>query len=726
MTTFITPFGRFAFNRLPFGISSAPEIFHRHMSQMLEGMEGVVCHMDDILVHGTDQIQHDARVRAVLQCLHAAGLTLNNKCEFSKTSIKFLGHIIDASGIHAASNKTAAIAHFPAPTNVAELQRFMGMVNQMGKFIPRLAEINKPLRQLLCKDTAWLWEASQETAFQQVKDMPVSPEILAHYDPDRPTVIAADASSEGIGAVLLQIQDDGRRRPVCYASRSLTDTEKRYAVIEKEALAATWACEKFREYVMGLSFTLETDHKPLVPLLKTTELAKMPPRIQRFRMRLMRYSSEVAYVPGNQQTTPDAISRAPVNIPEKTDVMFLEEVEHYATNTVTVLPATEKRLQDICTAQKDDEVCAEVRLYCHEGWPAFMPQIPLLLVYWESRSHIAIVNDLLLYDERIVMPRCMRLDILKTIHEGHLGISKCRSRANQAVWWPGLSKQIEEMVSACHTCAKVRPEPKETLMSASFPSRPWERVGVDLFELHGKVYIVIVDYYSRWVEHRKLTSLTSEHTIEVLKEVFATHGIPDLILTDNGPQFSAESFAQFTQSYCFTHTTSSPRFPQANGEAERAVKILKEILRKNEDPHLALLTQRTTPLLNGLSPSQLLMGRRLPTRLPVIPSTLLPGVTGRDLHNAKTREAVQRAKQQQQFNSRHRAKDLTPLQPGDNVWVRDQDRYGTVVERAPQPRSSGIPEPKHYTTIITTTEYSTVAWRDTHTIGTRGKSSKSP
>ena len=128
--------------------------------------------------------------------------------------------------------------------------------------------------------------------------------------------------------MLLEIHDDGRRRPVYYASRSLTETEKRYTVIEKEALAATWACEKFREYVMGLSFTLETDHKPVVPLLKTTELAKMSPRIQRFRMRLMRYSPEVAYVPGKKQTTPDALSRAPVNIPEKTDVMFLEEVEH--------------------------------------------------------------------------------------------------------------------------------------------------------------------------------------------------------------------------------------------------------------------------------------------------------------------------------------------------------------------------------------------------------------
>ena len=169
--------------------------------------------------------------------------------------------------------------------------------------------------------------------------------------------------------------------------------------------------------------------------------------------------------------------------------------------------------------------------------------------------------------------------------------------------------------------------------------------------------------------------------------------MPSSILTDNGPQFSAECFAQFAQSYGFTHTTSSPRFPQANGGAERAVRILKKILKKNEHPHLALLMQRTTPLLNGLSPSQLLMGRRLRTRLPVIPSTLLPGVTGRDLHNAKAREAVQRAKQQQQFNSRYRATYITPLQPGDNVWVRDQDRYGTVVERAPQPRSYLVQTP---------------------------------
>ena len=521
-----------------------------------------------------------------------------------------------------------------------------------------------------------------------------SPTALARYEPQRSTIIAADASGHGLGAVLMQVQDNGERRPVCFASRALTAVEQRYAVIEKEALAATWACDKFADYVLGMTFTLETDHKPLVPLLSSTDLAKMPPRIQRFRMRMMRYNPEVQYVRGRLHVSADALSRAPVGSPFTADMQLIEEVNTFADMSSNALPASAVKLQQIRTAQKEDEVCAEIRRYCHEGWPAFMPQTLLPRPYWESRSHLATIGDLLLYDERIVIPRCMRLETLKIIHEGHLGISKCRARANTAVWWPGLSKEIYEMVSTCHTCAKFRPEHKETLMSASFPSRPWERVGMDLFELNGKLYLVIVDYYSRWVEFRKLTSLTSEHTFEVMKEVFATHGIPDVIMSDNGPQFSAEAFAQFAKSYGFTHTTSSPRYPQANGEAERAVRTLKEILKKNDDPYLALLTQRTTPLLNGLSPSQLLMGRRLRTRLPVIPSTLQPGVQERDIQKAKEREDAHRESQQRQFNNRHRARDLPLLLPGDNVWVRDQDRYGTVVQRAPQPRSYLIKTPK--------------------------------
>ena len=156
LTTFITPFGRFCFNRLPFGISSASEIFQWTMSQILIDLDGVICHMDDILVHAPDQTTHDQHIRGVLQRLREAGVTLNEKCEFSKTSIKFLGHIIVAKGIHVDPDEVKAIRKFPAPTNITELQRFMGMVNQLAKFIPSLADSNAPLHHLLRKDTAWV------------------------------------------------------------------------------------------------------------------------------------------------------------------------------------------------------------------------------------------------------------------------------------------------------------------------------------------------------------------------------------------------------------------------------------------------------------------------------------------------------------------------------------------------------------------------------------------
>ena len=151
------------------------------------------------------------------------------------------------------------------------------MVNHLGKFIPNLADLSDPLRQLLRKDSVWVWAEPQQKAFVQIKQALLSPTVLAHYNPNRPTIISADASNAGIGAVLFQVQDDGERRPVCYASRSLSDTEKRYAVIEKEALATTWASERFSDYVLGIPFTLETDHKPLTVFLNSSELPKMPP-----------------------------------------------------------------------------------------------------------------------------------------------------------------------------------------------------------------------------------------------------------------------------------------------------------------------------------------------------------------------------------------------------------------------------------------------------------------
>ena len=254
LTTFITPMGRYSFNKLPFGISSAPEHFQRRMSELLTGLQGVLCQMDDILVFGKDQAEHDQRLEAVLRRIEDASVMLNpQKCEFNKDKLTFLGHVIDAEGISADPEKTEAIRKMSPPTSVSELRRFLGMANQLGKFTPNLAEITQPLRELLSKSRTWIWGPSQSAAFKLVKEELSRPTTLALYDPVAPMKISADASSYGPAAVLLQKLDDSWK-PVAFASRSMLETERRYAQIEKEALGTTWACEKFANFIVGTHF----------------------------------------------------------------------------------------------------------------------------------------------------------------------------------------------------------------------------------------------------------------------------------------------------------------------------------------------------------------------------------------------------------------------------------------------------------------------------------------
>ena len=222
-----------------------------------------------------------------------------------------------------------------------------------------------------------------------------------------------------------------------------------------------------------------------------------------------------------------------------------------------------------------------IKGYCLEGWPAYPPQQTLLKPYWENRGHLTVVKDLLLYNERIVVPTALRLKVLDQIHEGHLGITKCRARARESVWWPRINSVIQEMISRCQTCAKVCPEQREHLLTSEWPSHPWERVGTDLFEYEKKTYLLAVDYYSRWVEVRPLQNTQAKDVVEALKSIFATHGVPEIVVSDNGPQYASECFQNFTKSYGFTHSTSSPLYPQSNGEAERAVRTMKNILKKN-------------------------------------------------------------------------------------------------------------------------------------------------
>lgn len=453
----------------------------------------------------------------------------------------------------------------------------------------------------------------------------------------------------------------------------------------------TWACEHFNDYLTGTTFHVQTDHKPLVSLLSGAKsLDALPPRIQRFRMRLMKYTFTIAHVPGKDLTIADTLSRAPTSPPSIGDEQFVSDTNVYVDAILQGLPATHNRLEQIKQAQQQDAVCSQLMKYCQDGWPDRHLVPSPIKPYVQVAGELTVHQSLLLRGSRIVIPSSLQLEVLEQLHSAHQGIQKCRQRAQQSVWWLGLSSQLADVVNNCTKCCKDRRQPPEPLNPSTFPSLPWQKVGTDLFHWKGSVYLLIVDYYSRYIETAKLSSTSSSTVIQHIKSIFARHGIPQEVVSDNGPQYSSREFHKFADNYGFKHTTSSPKFPQSNGEAERAVQTVKCLLKKAIDPYMALLTYRATPLANGYSPAELLMSRRLRTDLPALSAHLMPSVP--DYLTVKAKEQEKRKKQKDVFDKRHAVQELDPLLPGEQVWIPDHNSTGTVVEPV-APRSYNVSVP---------------------------------
>ena len=304
-------------------------------------------------------------------------------------------------------------------------------------------------------------DLGHKSTFHAIKAALVSSEILAQYNPLLPTIVSADASSYGLGTVLTQQQPDSDVfRPVAYISRTLTTTEQRYAQIEKEALAVTWACERLQTYLLGIQFHIQTDHKSLVPLFSTKPLELLPIRVQHFRLRMMRFGFTISHVPGKEFYIADTLSRSPFSSVTVGDNQFEAEVGAYVNLLVQTLPATETRLQQIREAQLADHICSQVMEYCRHGWPHPSQIEGPIKKYVSVKDELSVCNNLLLRNSRLVIPTSLQDDVLKKLHTGHQGITKCRQRASQAVWWPGISKHIDEAVQRCSICCKTRFQPQ--------------------------------------------------------------------------------------------------------------------------------------------------------------------------------------------------------------------------------------------------------------------------
>lgn len=689
LTTFMTPFGRYVFLRLPFGITSASEVFQKRMQNILQGLEGTVFHLDDIFVFGSTPQEHNIRLQRVLTKLENCGMTLNKaKSKFFVQDITFLGHQISDKGISIAPERIAAITKMPAPTNTKELLRFLGMVNFIGRSIPNRTLICKPLNDLLKKDAEWIWDNAQQNAFINIKNIITNLPALAIFDPNKQTTISADSSSYGIGACLFQRQENGENRPVAYVSRTLTDSERRYANIEREALGITWACTKLSDYILGTKILIETDHKPLVSIFNNKYLDDLSPVLQRLKIKMFRFSYNTFYTPGKQLITADTLSRSPIPYSDEDIQQFDEEVKFHVQTIINNLSFSDVKLAEVFKCQQEDDCCKNLLSYTTFGWPKRTEITTELQKFWQHKDEITSYNNLLMLNTRILIPSKMQPEILRYLHEGHFGVSKCQARANHLVWWPGISTDIRNMVKRCINCIQERNNHAEPLMPSQFPSRPWEKVGIDLFKIHNHWFVTLVDYYSRYIEMMELTTLKTTAVIEFMKSIFARHGIPEKVHSDNGPQFKLidkSEFNKFSKEYGFQHITSSPMYAQSNGMAEAAVKIAKNRIKKGGDLHRALLAYRSTPLSCGFSPAELLFSRKIRTTVPTFQNLFQPLNLPRE--EIAKKEEANRMHQKQNYDKRHNAKELTKLHKNQPVWIVDKREFGKVIDKSKEPRS---------------------------------------
>ena len=679
LTTMNTPFGRYRWKRLPFGLNVSSEIFQKKLLQALSGLEGVECVADDIIIFGvgdTDEEameNHDKRLGALLQRCREMNIKLNKQKSVLRTpSVTFLGHIVTGEGLKPDPNKVQAILKLPNPTNPTEVQRLQGSVQYLARFLPKLSETFEPLRKLTHKGEPWEWKEEHDIAMAEIKQLLTSAPILSFYDPDKELTIQCDASKAGLGTTLLQ-----EGKPLAYASRALSDTEQRYAQIEKEALAIVFSLERFHQFTFGRHVHVQSDHKPLETIVKKP-LHRAPRRLQGMLMRMLHYDIDIQWTKGKDMHIADMLSRA--YLPDSSETCDFEEV-----NIATGSTMSEDKLKELRMHTQQDDNLQVLKTVIMQGWPEEKSLTPNeAKPYFHLRDELSYQNGLLYRGERIVIPVTMRRQMKERLHTSHLGVGSCLRRARECMFWPGMNEEIKTFISTCDACRTYeRDNQKETLQPHELPDRPWEKIGADLFELNGKHYLITVDYFSNYWEIDRLHNQTSKMVIKKLKGQFARYGIPSTIITDNGTQFVSEEFIRFQKEWDFDHMTISPRHSQTNGKAESAVKAAKRLLKKcqrsHTDPYMALLEVRNTPQ-QGLdtSPVQRLHGRRTRTTLPSTDSLLQP--KGIDVKEEKRKMKEQQKKQSIGYNKN--ARDLSILDEGDTVRLKPYKMGDTVWRKA--------------------------------------------
>ncbi|XP_062538985.1 uncharacterized protein K02A2.6-like [Armigeres subalbatus] len=616
---------------------------------MLAGLQRVSGYLDDVVVGGIDEEDHWKNLEAVLKRLKEFGFTVRaDKCTFGEEQIGYLGLLLDRHGLRPDPAKIETIVKLPVPTDVSGVRSFLGAINYYGKFVPNMRSLRFPLDELLKEGAKFRWTAECQRSFDRFKQILGSDLLLTHYDPRREIIVSADASSVGVGATISHQFPDGTIKVVQHAARALTKAEQGYSQPDREGLAIVFAVTKFHKMVFGRRFRLQTDHAPLLRIFGSKKGIPVytANRLQRWALTLLLYDFAIEYVPTEKFGNADVLSRLIDNHakPEEdyviASIILEEDMRSVINDASDFLPLSFKVVGN---DTHSDPKLRKVYRYLQDGWPQ-RSQIadPVIARFYGCQESLSTVEGCIMFGERLVIPEKHRGRCLRQLHQGHPGIQRMKAIARSYVYWPSLDEEIVEYVKSCKHCASVAKSPPHS-PPVPWPKTtgPWKRVHVDYAgPIDGEYFLLAVDAYSKWPEIIPTRSITSTVTITILRSLFARFGMPEVIVSDNGTQFTSVDFQKFCADNGIHRITTAPYHPQSNGQAERFVDTFKRSVKKiqegkrtlHEALDIFLLVYRSTPnrqVVDGKSTSESIFGRRIRTNLdllrpPSSESTILP------------------------------------------------------------------------------------------------------
>ena len=665
LTTFLLPSGRYRYVRAPMGMSASSDGFCYASDAMLEGLQFAVKIVDDILIWADNYEQLRKRVEEVLRRCQKYHVTVSERKMEIGEEISFAGYIVSSKGFKPDPRQVDGIRKLPSPTNLTELRSLLGLANQLGWFIPDLVHATSKMRELLKKDTVFMWQDEHEKELNVLKFILTSPMVVQPFVPGRQTFLLTDASrTRGLGYALMQKDEEGKKYLVNCGSTTLTSAQKNYSTIELEALGILYAIDKCSFYLIRMPhFEVWSDHRPLEGVFKKDMDATMNHRLATIREKLASFNFTVHHIPGKKNVIADALSRAP---------MF-DPAWHAATTcaaTTEVDPALQflfdsavldTNYQKVLMALQSDKKMQELS----DKHPAkqFKAMWDQISIYEEGGQQLLLVDG-----NRIIVPQEARQEILKRLHLAHTGMNKTKALARQHFYWPGMNNDVENAVKNCQMCFSRLPA------QASVPNdptnvdglEPMMQVGMDLFHYGNRDYLIVVDRLSGYPFPMPITSQGTETVVKKLKYLFDNYGYPKQIRSDGGPCFASMAFSEFCKKFSIKHEISSAYNPTSNGLAEAGVKNMKSLIAKckeaKEDFDSALLEWRTTPKEDGPAPANVFFKRQLRTQLPRV----LVGEADDKMHQQR----------QQQFNNaaerfHDTSRPLPPLNVGQRVAIQD-------------------------------------------------------